>query len=294
MTVAKTKLIKSRWPDEERLLFGESGINGLEIARGLHHSLKKNPRKYIFISQQEYLKRSEHGPMVCNQIYWREILYRAHFASVTSLSRSLAWISGLTSSVSQNQFLPFAASARSFIEAGADSWSTLRRVPGTISGTHKDHIADALNGKLDKLLINEELENHLIHYSHGRKLDKQEKEDRPRNHNAMAPWEYLKEFRSSGGSQSTVDFYQDLCQLVHPAMDSVFAFSKIEISTTSTSIQLPIDQDRILIKNMINAHKSDFSEILKVSIAPPISVLKALNAFSLTELHSPGIELVIV
>ena len=198
MPLAGKAIARSRWPDEERLLFGKVGLRGLDIVWRVYQNLKKRPSVYCFISEETFLGLCKEDASRGNQIYWHEIMCRAHFAAVSSLGRNLAWILGMSSSVAHNQFLPFTASARSLLESSADSWSTIRRVPRTLTGEQQGMIVKALAGHLEVLLINEELENILIHSSHARKLDKTETASMHKEHNAKAPWEYLKELKLSG------------------------------------------------------------------------------------------------
>lgn len=269
------------------MLFGKEGCEGLSVVRMIRHELVRSPAAYEFLSEAEYLLRIGTDVRVANQIYWQEIFFRSHFAAVTSLIRNLSWISGMTSSVAHSQYLPFAACARSLLESTVDSWSTLSQIPKTLLGENKYMIQRALDGSFDTVLLNKDLENYLIHFSHGRKIEKNEKDLFPQEHHAKAPWEYLKDYKLSGGSQLVVDFYAELCQLVHPAMDSVFYVAEVLVEKELTTVKVPVESDRKLIRSTLSRKKHEFREILKLAIGPPVKVLKALDEFGLNAIHLP-------
>jgi len=290
MGLSKRHVIRSRWPEVEFKLFGKTGCEGLNDARVVCRDLIKAPVSYEFISEKTFQELMAQGVCAANQIYWREMVYRSHFAAVTSLVRNLSWISGMTAAIAADQFLPFSACARSLLESTADSWSTLRRIPSTLLGQHKSMIQEAVDGSLETILINEDLESHLLHFSHGRKIEKGEKDFFPQEHNAKQPWEYLKDYKLSGGSQSVVNFYAELCQLVHPAMDSVFYLAEVFNSKEKTIVKVPVSSDKKMIQSTINHNKQNFLEILKLAIGAPIDVLKAVNEFGLNDLHLPVLK----
>ena len=68
------------------------------------------------------------------------------------------------------------------------------------------------------MMISKELEDTLIHFTHARKLSKGE--DAPSTHRARQPWEYIKRIEEMNNN-GVKELYSELCELVHPAADSV-------------------------------------------------------------------------
>lgn len=118
-----------------------------------------------------------------NEIYWREILYRAHFAASTALLRLREWLHGTLRSNADRSVLILAAGLRGLLEAVADTWNGLADVAPTLTDNHTI-VRDALAGKLgDRMYLLPELENDLIHFAYARK--KHEEGYSPRLHDAM-------------------------------------------------------------------------------------------------------------
>jgi len=57
-----------------------------------------------------------------NQVYWREILFRAHFGASTGMLRLNEWLHGSERALVDGNVLMLAAGIRGFIEACADTW----------------------------------------------------------------------------------------------------------------------------------------------------------------------------
>jgi hypothetical protein len=65
---------------------------------------------YSFTSSDEFKKIQENDIDEANSQYLKEILYRAHFASMSSLAKNLEWIKGMKYSYENGLYLPFASS----------------------------------------------------------------------------------------------------------------------------------------------------------------------------------------
>jgi hypothetical protein len=97
------------------------------------------------------------------QIYWNEILGRAHLTAATAILRSRYWVDALRLGATENNLLSFAAAFRGLIESAADSWTTLRLVPVTLARDHPQ-ILQALSGNVRmQLFLAPALEDALIH-----------------------------------------------------------------------------------------------------------------------------------
>ena len=72
-----------------------------------------------------------------NQIYWKEMLDRAHLASCSSLRRNLGWMNAVATCAAHNSFLGFAAALRGLIESTGDSAEVLVKMPKNISKDYR-------------------------------------------------------------------------------------------------------------------------------------------------------------
>jgi hypothetical protein len=125
-----------------------------------------------------------------NQIYWRELLFRAYWAAALNLMRHQRWQSACVAALTPSaNLLSFAASLRGLVEASSDAFYSLRPVPPTLA-FNRDIIEPALKGQLNEVSIIQELEDRLIHFVYGRKISKSEKGAAQDSHIALEPKEY--------------------------------------------------------------------------------------------------------
>src|SRR5437879_264676 len=67
------------------------------------------------------------------RIYWREMLFRVHWAASVGLVRISRWASGIVSGYEGENLLLFAAASRGFVESAADSHDAMKWVAGTLA-----------------------------------------------------------------------------------------------------------------------------------------------------------------
>ena len=110
---------------------------------------------------------------------------------------------------------------------GGRLFYTLSTVPGTIS-PHISAIVHRLRGKpTDTVYISSELEDRLIHFSHGRRLRSGENHDQI--HAAKQIRVYLDSIKLHG-AKDVHALYTELSSFTHPAAESVVSFLEIERS----------------------------------------------------------------
>ena len=192
--------------------------------------------------------------------------------------------------MSTSQFLPFVASLRSLTESCVDSWYTISRIEPTLLGEKSLALKKAINGELETLLINSELEELLIHYSHGRKIKKSDRNKYLESHNALQPYQYFEFYQKTGGKFDLKKVYDVLSQFAHPSMLCTNIFSYIEHDELSTYYSHPINNDKKLIRTFILENKQELSEIIKLAISPPLSLLKSLNKIGLPEIQTAFVD----
>ena len=284
----RKKNVQRRWAKAEKLLFGKKGVDGIDAAKMVMAEKSRKPTTHSFLSNDLYWSVIQKTPEQAMSIYWTEMLARCHFAAVSALARNLAWLDGVCVAVEHSMYLPMCTNLRSLMESSADSWATLRRVPGTLESQFS-RILSALNSTSREILMCEELEDCLIHFSHARKPNRDDKSSVPKSHIAEEPWKYLKKWGDSGAGE-VQELYGFLCQLTHPARESVFIFADQERDASSHHVIAPKALDDIHIRKFVKQYDEMLLMILKTAVSPSIVVLKALNKFPIKQFHTKCVE----
>ncbi|RUV55971.1 hypothetical protein EOA85_20015 [Mesorhizobium sp. M5C.F.Ca.IN.020.29.1.1] len=122
-------------------------------------------------------------------IYWTEMLYRAHMASVASVFRTSRWIKVAIREHEAGSLYGCASACRSLIESAGDINHSLGPVAQTLA-YNKDAIRAEISGQTgEPMLSAKEFEDTLIHFTHARKVLKTEKT--PDSHKAMQTFQYV-------------------------------------------------------------------------------------------------------
>ena len=185
--------------------------------------------RYRFEPLNIYQRILIEDPVRGMQVYWSEMLGRSHLAAVVSILRHRQWVRSVVESARSDRFMPFAATFRCLIESVADTQDALYQVPLTLAEM-AGSIERGLSGHLgDRLVVNQELEDTLIHFSHARQVGASE--DAPRTHKRKTARDYLKILERSQVS-NVAACYSELCEITHPAADSVKLFLRPHGSAT--------------------------------------------------------------
>jgi hypothetical protein len=226
-------------------------------------------KKYYYNTESTYLKYLIENIKIANRIYWEEILLRAHFTSVTSILRNEKWLKGINVSIETNNYLLFAASLRGYLESVTDSYYSLLNTPFDLA-CNFNNIKSALNGFQDRLLVSRRLEETLIHYQFASKS----KDVKP-----LFATKYIEIF-DKYGDKDTKALYSKLCEVVHPAKDSINCFvNKIVVSDEFEYTTTNVNMDSKHIEKIMNEYSDVIIELLKMSISAPIICLRVLNLF---------------
>ena len=248
--------------------------------------LNRPTTRYRFMDDDEYevlLSRDVGDGM---QVYWAEVLARAHIASVTAVLRSRHWLSGVHSAYSDRNALAVAASFRGLLESAADAATSLTHIPLTLADLHST-ISESLLGRARDVVISSQLEDELIHYSHGRYIKPSERASTPPSHRARSTQEYLKAFGDLRADK-IAQCYRFLCDLTHPGTPSVWmwfgpADSAVPEFTISTG------QDEYIISSFLDEYATVPLDVLMLAFNAPVLVLKTLNYFPIKDLHTSGL-----
>lgn len=135
--------------------------------------------------------------------------------------------------------------------------------------------------------VSEELENRLIHFIYGRKVEKGKREMTPECHVAREP----KDYRNAIGlpeeeREAFKDLYDELCGICHPTAFSLTFLWEDE----ATGVRITDGQDDLHIRHICHKYKRTIGIALGLSVTLSALCLKTLNWFSLPEIKCTAIE----
>jgi hypothetical protein len=264
-------------------IFGHGAEEFAALASRIEVELSARAITYKFVPLEEFARLMVLDTPRAQRIYWYELVGRAHFAAVSSILRSAQWLKGVQVARERNLYLPFCANLRSLIESAADSLTGVSGVAQTFA-ENRGTVNDALNGKSSQITNSRELEDQLIHFSHGRKLAKDEMA--PQSHSARSARSYIEQLEKLGLSEAH-DIYGLLCQVTHPAADSVSHFLS---ETGDLEFALFPHNDRVAITALLHKHKTFLHALLRYAFNQPIILLRVLLHIDLHEYHSGEIS----
>lgn len=203
---------------------------------------------YDFMKMEQFEDLSQNDPLEANRIYWREILYRAHWAASSNVLRHKRWLDGCVGLYStEPNYLSFAACLRGLLESAADAIHSLKSVPRPLAESY--YIVNRLLlGKTKKIAQSPYIEDSLIHYLFARKMKKGE--PGPKSHVAEHMATYIRAVTVTGSAVE--DLYAELCNLAHPAAQSL-----MWLSNTSDGCSFWIEEgnEKRLILQLCKTHR---------------------------------------
>lgn len=213
-----------------------------------------------------------------HRVYWEEILYRVHWAVVVNSVRHLRWFDAcVVHSSTHPNYLAFSAALRGLLESSADVSFSLAAVPLTLASA-SGKIIKALDGSLDAdFIVSAELEDALIHFHHARGVKKQE--EVPPTHKAKTATNYINAIEMD--EYPVRDLYSELCQLVHPAKQSLHWSSRLNKEGWSTEGFNDIES----IHDLIGRYEESISWIQQSSGNTVVFLAQVLNMLPLEQLH---------
>lgn len=256
---------------------------GIESYFSLLGSLLKADRPYRYT----YVPAAQFGALndlrERNRIYWYEILERAHCFSLVAVARMERWLASMMVTAEQDNFLGFAASFRGLLESAADTRFALGDVPIQLATTF-GHAHDAVWNRSTIMVLAPDLEDDLIHFSHGRRVGKAE--SAPESHAAKTMREYLTALEGAS-TGSLFACYEELCGVTHPAADSV---SYLLEKGNSGGIVFSVRPDEKAISDLCARGGTIVRLCVQQSLLYPIVNLRIINRFGLPELQTPVVE----
>ena len=267
--------------DAEVTVFGANGPLLLDTVRTVIRGLEHSPVRYKYLSIEDHRALLEADLAAGVKVQVTELLHHAHFAAAATLARAYQWAEGCLLAYSRDLFLPFCASARGLLEAVGDSYDGLPRVPLALA-EQKRAIKSALAGTSPPQMLNyKEVEDFLLHFAHGKRVDRAQRASAPDYVEAKLPSTYTKplEARPPGGFLGR---YQELCELTHPASDSV-CYMLVPDAEGRLELHPSVDRERI--QTHVIAHQARLAELLRISQVPALVMLKVLLHIGPPELH---------
>ena len=261
-------------------ILNRQAIPFVQMVDGL--ALKRLTTRYSFMDVDEYADLLHRDVSESMRVYWSETLERAHIAAVTAILRSRRWLSAVLSAEADNNALAFATAFRGLMESSADTTTALIGTPLTLAH-HYPTITDCLSGLTTTVVTSPELEDKLIHYSHGRHIKKSERPSVPQSHRALLVQEYLSVFENLNAS--VAQSYRYLCDLTHPGAPSVFMWLKA-VDTKGSELILSTEQDKAIIGSFLELYTTVVLDVLMFAFNAPVLVLNTLNYFPIQKLHT--------
>ncbi|MDB4609680.1 hypothetical protein OAH46_01175 [Verrucomicrobia bacterium] len=239
--------------------------------------------EYAYLAEDDFKILLKTDWKLANEQYWKEILFKVHFASLASIIRNYSWLKGMATAYEDQNFLLYCSSFRSLIESAADSYDALNNVAMTLSENYHV-INDALLRKSKNLSICKELEDQLIHFSHARRIGR--KEAAPQSHRAKPATTYIKALDQSL-SHNFYECYSELCQYTHPAAQSV-SYMMRPINTSKFLFSPGREQQKII--EITKKYEKLIVPLLALSFNPAFLCLKVLKRLPIKNCHCHHID----
>lgn len=264
-------------------VLGSEGAKFFEMAGALVSSFECDSPTYGYMDPDEFKSLMDSDRKAGTKVYWEELLGRAHFAAAASVIRAHRWLSGMCVSYSNNLFLPFCASFRALIESAADGYDALSNVGASLAELRGD-VNKILNFKSETVLLAAKLEDQLIHFSHARKLNRDE--EAPSTHSAKQAAGYVRMLEKAM-APNLYECYSELCQYTHPAAHSVV---NLLMPLSEDEWTLVPEHDQIRIDALLERYESIVLPLLMSAFNPGVLVLKVLLYFESPKFHSSGVR----
>jgi hypothetical protein len=267
------------------LLFGRDGSDYLGVLDEFRGSFRGS---YKFLDLSLYQELLIADPVEAARVYWKETLYRAHLAASISLLRHYNWVEGAIVTFENGNLLACAACIRGLLESVADADFALRLVPNVLAH-YAPAIRRAFKGERPVVLVQDpKLEEMLIHFSHARRTSKSD--STPSGHRARTTQEYLKYF-SGRNAWAFEELYRTLCELTHPAADSVNLVLESQDEETGTACEVREFREGREFVALLVPHMGLMPEMFRLGVNTPVLILKILNRLPDTDLHHPIADL---
>ncbi len=268
-------------------LFGTLGAVTAELMAAVLPDLIGKQYEFMDVGKFQQIDR----PSIMSRVYWREMLFRAHWAASLNMMRHRRWQVGCVEAfTAPANVLSFAANLRGLAEAALDANYSLGPVLYFLADNRAE-IELAMQGNLQGVSSCEDLENRLIHYVYARKVTKEQRDVTPNSHLALEP----KDYRNAEGLPEAAregfrKLYDELCGLCHPTAYSLALLWDQVQSGDTTIVRIKDGDDESRIQRLCHEHSDAISLAMSISVTTSALCLRALNWFSLPQVKCPSIE----
>tara|TARA_R110002072_G_scaffold21376_3_gene76007 strand:- start:1233 stop:2147 length:915 start_codon:yes stop_codon:yes gene_type:complete len=240
-------------------------------------------RDFAFMPQTQHGMLAKDDPKLALDTAYRELLFRCYIAATTSIMRSDSWLKNLLRAKTLDEALLFCASLRGLLEATGDALDITGYLLQTLAEDH-EVLCSYLEHEPTKIHVHRELEDRLIHFTHARKLSKEEKETFPESHSAQQIFQYIDNLETAGVIGAK-DCYAEMCDFTHPGLSSLQPWMTEEADSLKTHPR----KDRILIADILKRYKHLFIPLLRTIYNPGLMTLNLLNHFPVKSIHTPAL-----
>ena len=271
-----TSLFQSDISDIETV-FGNNTSIYVDLCKRVHpHVLGAT---YYFEDRDIFENKCKNGKYKAeniNEIYWREILFRAHITVVSSLIRTCRLMDATAREYSVSNIPGWTSCARALLENTGDSIDVLQYIPVTISKNYKS-INRCISGRENRgIYTSTELEGKLIEFSHARRPERGE--IAPDSHTAKPTGHYIGTLEKYL-TGDTAALYKKLCEFSHPSSNSVqYMFSP---TGDGASFCISDRNDQIVLNILLRTHHSLFDQLIMLIFNSIFVTLRLLDEFNL-------------
>jgi len=248
-----------------------------------------NDRRYEFLDMDVFNEIIRVDPARGQEIYWRELVDRAHFAATVSSVRHFRWINGCLDAANSGNYLVFCASFRGLLESTSDSFDALYRLPMYFAQNRS--LITRIFAREDfgkNIMVAPEVEQSLIHFSHARKKVALTKES-PAEHRAKRVTEYL-QILERGRLPNVMDCYGELCEVAHPAALSLSGYIDVERDKSLTVWRVMSHSDARAIRDFRQRYAPLIEQLMMFALNPVVLLLYVLDTYPLDRYRCPPVS----
>lgn len=243
--------------------------------------------KYVFMDPSGFVRLMKRSFAAGNQIYAQELLFRAHWAALTTILRNQRWMHGMDMALKDPNYFAFCACLRGLVESAADSYEALRFVADAF-GEHFGSLRTALERRFaDGVVHAEQIEDSLLHYTHGRRLESGAIV--PQTHKAKTIQEYIATLEETGSS-SVRDLYAELCGITHPSAATTHFFIRNNPKKPVDYELVERDNDMPDIVSLFTRHDPVWPSVFQKSFNSALLTLWVVNRFEDKRVFTPGVD----
>lgn len=264
-------------------IFGKNFNSIPTIIDGITSEIQSNKNYYGFLDQacynslfeKELLETKEASESM--KIYWFEMLERTYLSSVTGFLRFYHWLNGVEASLNSNNIILFESSLRGLLESSCDLYDALENLPITLANNF-NIINLAITGKLHNIAVSKEIEDLLIHFQYASKQNSKLYSDI--NNSIYRPKSAKSYITSTNLSPLNLyECYSKLCELTHPAADSLSVF----ITNENNLLSINTNTEH-LIDDFISSYSPPLSQLIERTFNLLLLLFKTLNYFNIEAL----------